>query len=55
MVMVGGAGKAFPRSRHGQSSDRGQRGQGCVAPEGLDLDACARRGRKMTDVNLLRC
>jgi len=46
----GGAKAAFPRSRHGLSSDHGQRGQGCAAPGGLDLDASARRGRKMTGV-----
>jgi hypothetical protein len=45
---LGGAGRAFPRSRHVKSSDHGQRGQGCAAPAGLDLDASARRGRKMT-------
>jgi hypothetical protein len=33
----GGAKAAFPRSRHGRSSDRDQRCQGCAAPEGLDL------------------
>jgi hypothetical protein len=45
---LGGAKAAFPRSRHGRSSDRDQRRQGCAAPAGLDLDASARRGRKMT-------
>jgi len=40
---------ALPRSRRVQSRDHGQRGQGCVAPEGLDLDASARRGRKMAE------
>jgi hypothetical protein len=29
------------------SCDHGQRRQGCVAPEGLGLDASARRGRRM--------
>ena len=47
---LGGAKAAFARSRQVQSSDRGQRGQGCIAPEGLDLDASARRGRTMTGV-----
>jgi hypothetical protein len=42
---LGGATEAFPRSRQDQSSDRDQRGQGCAAPVGLDLDASARRGR----------
>ena len=44
----GGAKAAFPRSRHFQSCGRDQRRQGCAAPAGLDLDASARRGRKMT-------
>jgi hypothetical protein len=46
---LGGAGKrSFPRSRQVQSRDHGQQCQGCVARVGLDLDASARRGRKMT-------
>jgi len=44
---LGGAKAAFPRSPHFQSCDRDQRGQDCAAPAGLDLDASARRGRKM--------
>jgi hypothetical protein len=44
---LGGAGRAFPRSRHFQSCDRDQRSQGCAAPAGLDLDTSARRGRTM--------
>jgi hypothetical protein len=44
---LGEALAAFPRSRHAQACDRGQRGQGCAAPVGLDLDASARRGRKI--------
>ena len=47
---LGGAKAAFPRSWHAQSRDHGQRCQGCAAPVGLDLDASARRGRKMTGV-----
>src|SRR5665811_356802 len=49
--------RPFPRSRHFQSRDRDQRCQGCAAPAGLDLDASARRGRKMAvgyQANFLR-
>jgi len=35
--------RSFPRSRHFQSCDRDQRGQGCAAPAGLDLDATSSR------------
>src|ERR1019366_7962410 len=34
---LGGGGRAFPRSRQFQSCERGQRGQGCAAPGGLDF------------------
>jgi hypothetical protein len=37
-----------------QSCDRDQRRQDCAAPEGLDLNASARRGRRIVGCALLR-
>jgi len=48
---LGGATTAFPRSRHAQTRDHGQRRQGCAPPAGLDLDAGASRGRTVTQAN----
>jgi hypothetical protein len=36
-----------PKEPTCQSCDRDQRRQDCAAPEGLDLDASAKRGRRM--------
>jgi hypothetical protein len=44
--------ETFPSEPTRQSCDHDQRGQGCAAPEGLDLDDGARRGRMMAGLRM---
>jgi hypothetical protein len=51
---LGGTRSDIPLEPTRPSCDRGQRRQGCAAPEELDLDVSARRGRRMAGCALLR-